>query len=220
MGRNGEDAQNGSILPDSQQTGESAAILDEDGQRARFYGLLARLLAAPMSDETLEMVRGLEGAGDDSELGAALSTLGSIAARTARGAADEEFGTLFYGMGSGGEVSPYGCQYLTGFVYEKPLSDLREDMAALGVQASGMSKEPEDHIAYLCEIMHGLISGRFGAPAPIDAQRKFFETHIAPWAGRFFSDLESAGHASLYMPVGTVGRLFMAIEAEAFKLAA
>ena len=39
-------------------------------------------------------------------------------------------------------------------------------------------------------------------------------------AGQFFTNLEGAELATLYMPVGTIGRLFMAIEAQAFELAA
>ena len=93
-------------------------------------------------------------------------------------------------------------------------------MAALGIQTSGISKEPEDHIACLCEIMHGLITGAFNEPASLETQKKFFMTHMAPWAGQFFTDLEGAESATLYMPVGTIGRLFMAIEAQAFELAA
>ena len=117
-------------------------------------------------------------------------------------------------------MHPYASQYLTGFVYEKPLAKLRHDMDAIGVAASGSSSEPEDHIAYLCEIMHGLITGVFGEPAVLSAQQKFYETHMASWAGQFFTDLEGAESAALYMPVGTIGRLFLAIEAEAFEMAA
>ena len=115
---------------------------------------------------------------------------------------------------------PYASYYLTGFLLEKPLANLRGDMAALGIQTSGISKEPEDHIAYLCEIMHGLITGAFNEPASLETQKIFFMTHMAPWAGQFFTDLEGAELATLYMPVGTIGRLFMAIEAQAFELAA
>jgi TorA maturation chaperone TorD len=61
--------------------------------------------------------------------------------------------------------------------------------------------------------------GRFGEPADPAAQQRFFDRHLASWAGRFFADLERAEHALLYRPVGTVGRLFLGIEAEAFALA-
>ena len=220
MGRSGEDVPEGTNSPShNEKTGE-LAIPEEDRQRANLYGLLARVLAEPMGDETLEVVRALEGQSDKNELGAAFATLGTVAVRTPRGVAEEEFSALFYGDGSGGEILPYASYYLTGFLLEKPLAKLRGDMAVLGIKNSGISKEPEDHIAYLCEIMHGLITGAFNEPASLETQQKFFETHMAPWVGRFFSELEGAESASLYMPVGTIGRLFMAIEAQAFEMAA
>ena len=77
--------------------------------------------------------------------------------------------------------------------------------------------EPEDHAATLCEIMAGLASGHF--PAPPEVQRAFFEKHIAPWMGRLFADMESAASAKFYRSVGSLGRLFLEIEAEAFTFA-
>src|SRR3546814_4966026 len=69
-------------------------------------------------------------------------------------------------------------------------------------------------------MMAGLITGSFGAPADLAEQRHFFDTHIGCWAPRFFEDLQAAQSAVLYMPVGTIGRLFLAVEAEAFDMAA
>ncbi len=220
MGRSGEDVPEGLNLPASNEISGERGIPEEDMQRANLYGLLARVLAEPMGDETLEVVRALEGQSDANELGGAFAALGAVAVRTPRGSAEDEFSTLFYGDGARGELLPYASYYLTGFLLEKPLAKLRGDMATLGIQTSGISKEPEDHIATLCEMMHGLITGAFGTTADLATQQKFFETHMAPWVGQFFTDLEGAESAALYMPVGTIGRLFMAIEAEAFELAA
>ncbi len=219
-GGNEQAGPEGSAPPGQQETTGNRDIPEEDLRRAHLYGLLARVLAEPMSDETLEIVRSLEGESDDTLLGKALATLGSIAVRTPRGAAGDEYSLLFYGMGAGGELLPYGSNYLTGALYEKPLADLRGAMAELGIADSGISKEPEDHIAFLCEIMHGLITGAFGEPADLAAQAKFFKAHMLPWAGKFFEDLEGAKTAALYMPVGTIGKLFLAIEGEAFEIAA
>ncbi|MAF95770.1 MAG: molecular chaperone TorD [Rhodospirillaceae bacterium] len=220
MGSTGEEGQKGPKLPENLTGQSERAIAEEDMQRAHVYGLLARLLSEPMSDETLEIVRALEGHGDDTEFGQAISSLGAIAVRTARTVSEEEYTKLFYGMGAGGELHPYTSHYLTGYVYEKPLAELRKDMTVLGIAPSGSSSEPEDHIAYVCEIMHGLITGTLAGGADLTAQKKFFESHLAPWAGQFFTDLEGAESAALYMPVGTIGRLFMAIEADAFEMAA
>lgn len=196
-------------------------VSEEDALRANFYALLARVLARPMDDDTLAFVRDLDGHDDSSELGAALGAFGALAARTSRAVAEEEFTVLFYGQGAGGEISPYASFYLTGLVYDKPLADLRDDMQELGIGVVDDNKEPEDHIASLCEMMHGLINGGFGSGvADLARQREFFNRHLAPWAVRVFEDLEAAEGSNLYAPVGTVGRLFMGIEGEGFRMAA
>lgn len=192
-------------------------ISEEDALRAQCYRLLAGLLTAAPEQATLDRLAGI--AGDDTGLGQALSTLG----HTARGAAPvvvaDEYQDLFIGVGRG-ELLPYGSYYLTGFIYEKPLARLRQDMARLGIARDDGIKEPEDHIAALCEMMAGLIEGKFGVPLDLAAQRAFFDAHIGPWAGKFFTDLEAAKAAAFYMPVGAIGRLFMEIESTAFEMAA
>jgi TorA maturation chaperone TorD len=64
--------------------------------------------------------------------------------------------------------------------------------------------------------MSGLVSGEL--PAAPDAGRKIFEKHMAPWIGRFFADLERVQRSDFYRRVGTVGRLFVEIETNAFAL--
>ncbi len=195
-----------------------SGIAEEDALRARFYAWLAHVLGAPPSAETLDAFGALEG--DETDMGQALGTLAIIAAKTTIEAAREEFDALFVGMGQGGELFPYKSYYLTGFLYEKPLAELRGEMARLGIENSGEVREPEDHIAAICEMMHGLITGTFGESADLETQRKFFSGQIATWAPRFFEDLEVAKSSLLYVPVGTVGRVFMEIESEAFAMAA
>ena len=112
-------------------------------------------------------------------------------------------------------TDPY---YLTGFLHERPLARLRKDLDKLGIERAAGQAEPEDHAAILCEIMAGLVSGRFQAPPGAD--RELFEAHLAPWIGRFFADLEQAESADFYRGVGALGRLFVNIETEAFALPA
>ena len=209
-----------SAHPDPTQPGVTPAISEEDMLRANLYGLLARVLAAPPSDETLEIVRGLAGADDGTEIGTALSNLGTLAVRTPRTQAEDEYTRLFFGFGAGGEITPTASFYLTGFINEKPLANLRQDLMEFGITVSGLNKEPEDHIAFLCEVMHGLITGQLGDGPGLARQKSFFQKHLAPWAARVFEDLEGAEAALFYMPVGTVGKLFMTVEAEAFEMAA
>jgi TorA maturation chaperone TorD len=201
----------------AEHAGEEGGIAAEERVRADLYALLARLLRAPPSAEDLGWLSGLKGGSGD--LGEAVSTLAAAARRTTPEAARDEYHDLFIGVGRG-ELVPYGSYYLTGFLHEKPLAKLRLDMGALGIARADNQPEPEDHIAALCEMMAGLIAGAFGEPADLPTQHRFFDTHIGSWAPRFFEDLEGAASAALYMPVGTIGKLFLRIEAQAFAMAA
>ena len=192
-------------------------ISEEDQLRAGWYALLGQLLAGEPSEQTLRMLGGLSG--DESELGEGIKALAAAARGTSVEAARQEYFDLFVGLGQG-ELLPYASYYLTGFLNEKPLARLRGDMARLQIARAEDVSEPEDHIAALCEMMAGLIKGSFGAPAELEEQRKFFDTHIGCWAPRFFEDLQAAQSAVLFMPVGTIGRVFMNIESQAFEMAA
>ena len=196
---------------------EPTDLSEEDAYRAQFYLLLSRLLGAPVDTDALKMIRGLEG--DDSELGRAIGELSEIAAATSLDDAVEEYNNLFIGI-TRGELLPYGSYYLTGFLNEKPLVDLRQDLEGFGISRSKETSIPEDHIATLCEIMHAMIVGRFGEMVSLREQNRFFRKHIDSWSTKFFEDLETAKSAGLYKPVGRIGKLFLEIEGEAFEMAA
>ena len=208
----------GTAAPAQATTNDTSDVGEEDVLRARFYALLNQLLAAPLSPEGLQNLQSLEG--DDSDMGRALAQLGENARTVDGDDVADEYTRLFYGHGAGGELTPYASFYLTGFVYEKPLSDLRTDLAGLGIGKGEGDSEPEDHIGFLCEVMHALILGCLGSRTDVAGQQRFFENHMAPWATRFFEDMESAENADFYKPVGTIGRLLMEIEAQAFDMAA
>ena len=192
-------------------------VSEEDRLRADFYNFLGLLLAAPPSQMLLDQIAGLSG--DDSDLGQAIKALARVAKVTNPAGAEREFTALFIGLGRG-ELLPYASFYLTGFLNEKPLAQLRTDMAARGITRAPNVFEPEDNIASLMEMMGGMIVGRFGAPASLEDQKTFWSRHISPWAGHFFSDLEAAENSVLYASVGTAGRVFMEIEREAFRMMA
>ena len=195
--------------------GMSAEVDEVDAARAQEYALLATLLARSPDPKLLTDLAQLRG--DPTPLGLAHASLSEAAANASAEKIEREFFDLFIGLGRG-ELMPYGSYYLTGFVYERPLARLRGDLDALGIARAENNFEPEDHAATLCEIMSALASGQF--PAPDGSDRKMFENHLAPWLGRFFSDLENAEAANFYRHVGAVGRVFMEIESEAFALPA
>lgn len=204
------------LRPDLYGDENAAPEVDEvDTARAQEYALISALLMRAPDASFLKRLSGLRG--DATPLGVAHIALAEAASKASVERVEREYFNLFIGVGRG-ELMPYGSYYLTGFLQERPLARLRDDLGKLGIERAEGNAEPEDHAAILFEIMAGIIDGRFGAPAGTD--RKIFEKHLAPWIGRFFADLERAEFASFYRPVGTIGRVFMEIETQAFALAA
>jgi TorA maturation chaperone TorD len=198
-------------------TASNISITEEDQLRADLYDYLAALLAGPPSKAMLQKTASLKG--DDSELGAGFKALSRVASAQSEKSASSEFSALFIGVGRG-ELLPYASFYLTGFLNEKPLAVLRKDMTGLRITRAPNVFEPEDNIASLLEMMAGMITGRFDEPVSLEQQKEFFNRHIGPWAGHFFSDLEGAKNSVLYAPVGAIGRVFTEIEQEAFRMMA
>src|SRR6478672_396415 len=184
-----------------------------DQLRAAEYGLLSLLLGKAPDADTLLRVAGLKG--DSSDLGMAHIELAAAAAAADDRAVSKEFFDLFIGLGRG-DLLPYASYYITGFLHERPLARVREDLDRLGIERAGHSREPEDHIAILLEVMAGLAEGDF--EADLAEQARFFERHLKPWAVRMFADLEMSRSANFYRAVGRVGRIFIELESEAFTL--
>lgn len=181
----------------------------EDNLRANVYGLLANLLAAPPDAELLARLRAINPPAEHQTVMASAWTALQQAAQTVQAdAIDDEYHALFIGLGRG-ELVPYGSWYRTGFLMEKPLGELRRDLAALGYVRPEHTHEPEDHVAALCEVM-ALISR--DQTVSFDRQRAFFEAHLSPWMEAFFADLQHANHAHFYRAVGRLGGAFMALE--------
>jgi TorA maturation chaperone TorD len=190
-------------------------IDDVDAARAQEYALIAALLRHAPDARLLADLSELRG--DATPLGVAHAALAEAASATSAERIEREYFDLFIGLGRG-ELLPYGSYYLTGFLHDRPLARLREDLERIGVARAEGVVEPEDHAGILCEIMSGLASRRL--PAPPDSDRMIFDKHMAPWIGRFFADLERAEAADFYRRLGRLGRIFMDIEAEAFGLPA
>ena len=194
-------------MQDQQASDDAAAA------RAQEYALLATLLGRAPDAKLLESLAALRG--DATPLGVAHAALAQAASETTVERVEREYFNLFIGLGRG-EILPYGSYYLTGFLHQRPLARLRADLAPLGIERAEGNKEPEDHAATLCEIMACLVSGRL--PAPQGTDQQIFEKHLKPWIGRFFADVECAESGDLYHRLGTLGRVFIEIETEAFAL--
>ncbi len=181
---------------------------EEQIYRANAYGLLGALLRGEPGEELLGLTGHFADAGEGAdELAVAMALLGLAARNTRPAAAGSEFFQLFIGLGRG-ELVPFGSWYQTGFLMERPLGELRDQLRLLGFERSEGVNEPEDHVAALCEVMSQLIA----EGEPISIQERFFSAHIAPWMGRFFTDLEGAENAVFYGAVGRFGTAFVDFE--------
>ena len=196
---------------------ESPPLADPASLRANTYGLLALLLSRPPLAETLSLLQQIrvpEQAGDGLELSWKMLQLASE--HVAEDALDNEFHACFIGIGRG-ELVPYGSWYMTGMLMDRPLALLRQDLAALGIERQQGISEPEDHVAAVCDAMSLLV--RDAADDSMSRQRRFFDSHIAPWMGRFFKDLQVAKTAGFYRVVGRLGEQFIAFEQQYLSMA-
>lgn len=195
-----------------------ASDLPEEQLRAGTYSLLAALLR---SSPQQELITRLQSIGNENEeknasaeavdaIASAWLELKQVAENVNPQDLSDEYHSLFIGLGRG-ELIPYGSWYLTGFMMEKPLGELRHDLASLGYQRQDNISEPEDHVAALCEVMAMLITD---PDVPLGLQRKFFDTHLGSWMEKFFNDLEQATAAGFYRPVGRLGYQFIKLEKE------
>jgi TorA maturation chaperone TorD len=193
----------------------SREVDDIDQARAREYMLLASLLRQAPTASMLSDIGRMQG--DASALGLLHMSLAEAADETTAETESRAFFRLFVGVGRG-ELLPYGSYYQTGFLHERPLARVREDMARLGIERAQGMLEPEDHLGILFDIMAGLISGQFGGSEA--DQKAFFERHIQPWGTKLFADLESCAGNHFYKAVARLGGTFLDIETQAFSLPA
>ncbi|WP_428696630.1 TorD/DmsD family molecular chaperone [Stappia sp.] len=204
----------GRVPSDMEAQTRRADVAAEDGERAIVYRLLATALEAPVGRDWLEVVGALPVI--EGPLGAALQQLSAEARVADPEALRRDYHDLFIGVGRG-ELVPYASYYLTGFLNEKPLALLRQEMRRLGIERSPDVSEPEDHIAALCEMMAGLVEGAYGDGDPTTAST-FFRAHVAAWAPYFFKDLAGTSTSALYAALGQSGRVFIDLEDEADRL--
>lgn len=199
----------------------SNSALDEETARSELYGLLAVLYYAPPTANLLAQLR--VAVTEAPAAGAFLEEpwRGLIAAARALvdGAIQAEHHSLFGGIGKP-EVYLYGSHFLSGFLNEKPLAKLRNELDSLGLTRDDSMSETEDHFAYLCEVMRYLIAGEDVAVANLTRQREFFSTHIQPWVLTMCDDLQKHPKAKFYAAVAQLTRSFIGVEAQGFDMLA
>ncbi len=176
-----------------------------DQERSFFYRLFARLLISPADRELLDLLQQIHPQAGNEPFGQALTKLRSISASAVLKQLDDDYHKLFIGLGKG-ELSPYLSWYQTGFLMEKPLALLRQDLIELGFKRQEDSVEPEDHISALCEVMALLIADNR------PEQTLFFQRYLQPWYSRFFTDLLNSGAGLFYPAVAKSALAFMNLE--------
>jgi TorA maturation chaperone TorD len=188
----------------------------EELARAQLYGLLGALLLSPPSAMLVGLLADadtlqspdhagpLETAWEDLVLAARIMEAEAIR---------DEYDSLYTATGTP-LLNPHASLYLSGFMMDKPLAALREDLRAMGIARQPGSMELEDHLGALCETMALLIA----QDRSLAEQRRFFERHIASWAADCTRDMRDAPGANFYRLVASLIDAYFAVEAEAFAM--
>jgi TorA maturation chaperone TorD len=196
-----------------------SSALDEETARAEVYGLLAQLFYAPPDAELFDAlaVAVTQGPVTGALLERPWCELVAMARELSREAIAREYQALFGGIGKP-EVYLFGSHYLSGFLNDRPLAQLRTDLARLGLARDEAMGETEDHIAYLCEVMRYLIAGDDVAVANLTTQRQFFSAHLQPWVPALCDALEAHPLARFYAVLSRFTRAFADVETQAFDM--
>jgi TorA maturation chaperone TorD len=191
----------------------------EELARAELYGLLARLWLAPPDADLQQQFKvavtqpEVEGAvltAPWHDLVAAMRNITLPAAAT-------EFAALFQGVGKSA-VFAFGSFHLSGSLNEKPLAELRTDLAALGLTRDDTTLETEDHVAYIFEVMRYLIAGEDAGVCNLEQQRRFFRKHVQTWVDTLCEAVLAQPQAVLWAAVARFTQSFIAVETQGFDM--
>ena len=191
------------------------AVSVEDEARADWYALFAALFSEPPSEARVARLAQAADCRDDSELGQAWKHLGQAVAIAGAPAIRAEFDDTFVGVGKA-PVLPFASYYLSGFLNERPLVELRAHLAALGIGKRDDGGTTEDHIATICDVMSYLIRSDDPVLSQIATQRQFFSRFIAPWFEAFCDSVDDCDCTQVYKHVGRVLRIFLSVDRQAF----
>ncbi|EKO3975121.1 molecular chaperone [Vibrio fluvialis] len=173
--------------------------------RSDIYLLLATLLRDAPSSSLVDFLSQLENENNGTPMADAWRALSAAAQTVERDELEQEYQELFIGIGRG-EVVPFASWHLTGSLMEKPLAEIRFHLNELGLERDESVKEPEDHMAALCETMAYLCEG------DDNAQQAFFNRHISPWFEKLVDQIQHAQHARFYLSVAQLLQAFLSLE--------
>lgn len=196
-----------------------SSTLDEETARAEVYGLLAALYYAPPAPELLAQLR--VAVTEAPAAGGFLEepwrqVVAAVRERSDAQIADDH-DALFGGVGKP-EIHLFGSHYLSGFLNEKPLAQLRSDLAALGLGRDETMSETEDHVSYVFEVMRYLIAGEDVEVANLTRQREFFTRHVLTWLPALCETIADHPRAGFYAPLAAFTQAFIGVEAQGFDM--
>lgn len=197
----------------------SSSALDEETARAEIYGLLAQLFYQVPSPDLLAQLR--VAVTDAPVAGGFLEEPWRQLVAASRVSTDadiaSEYNQLFGGVGKP-EIYLYASHYVSGFLNDKPVARLREDLAALGLERDDSMSETEDHFACLCEVMRYLIAGDDVAISNLTQQREFFAKHVQPWVQEMLDVILKHPRAQFFAQLAAFTQAFLNIETQGFDL--
>jgi TorA maturation chaperone TorD len=209
--------------PDRRSVAFRSYVSAEDHGRANFYALISRLFAAPPDAALLAALAGsppLSTEDDGAALPMAWSKLIAASGVVDEDSTREEYEALFGGVGKSA-LNLHASHHLTGFMMEKPLSDIRSSLATLGLTRMASQSLVEDHLSALCEVMRLLIVGSEAVglnPATLQTQREFFEASIAPWFEKCCAAISKHPLANYFGVVAQFACEFLRVELESFTI--
>ncbi|SMM98551.1 Putative formate dehydrogenase-specific chaperone [uncultured Candidatus Thioglobus sp.] len=182
------------------------SFCDLDRERVHIYALLSAMLSAPAKQDLIEIINNCH-IGTES-----WQALKNDFSTTDLASLDDEYHRLFIGVGVG-ELLPYYSHYLTNTLMGKPLSDLKDDFHAIGLEPQTTQKDPADHIAGIFEIMRVSITD---LSLSLEQQKAFFKKNILSWVDDFFVDLIEVDDIQHYHLVARFGQWFIQVEKQYF----
>lgn len=192
------------------------AIEPEDQARADYYALLANLFYRAPGARLLQAIAIAEP--PSGVLAPAWQRLADASNVVPEDAVHEEYDAVFVGVGKP-PVMLYGSFYMAGFMMEKPLAALRQNLGELGFVRAESVREPEDHLAAICDVMRAMILGDLeNKPQPVEAQKAFFLTHVKPWIFDCVAAISAYHQANFYRHVAGFAKSFFEVEIEAFEI--
>lgn len=199
----------------------NANLNPEAQARADWYAFLARIWYAAPDEALLRAMMDAPAPGDDAT--APLDRAWVQLAHAAQQADDVhkiklEYDSVFVGIGKA-EVTPYMAHWLPGTTgKDRHLLRLRKLLDEWGLARAESAREPEDHIAALCEVMRHLIYAGGAEENSIARQAELFNAYFAPGYRKFLGAAKESKQSNFYKSVAVFTETFFGIEEQSFQM--